>query len=344
MIIEKIKIKPYQISFKKEYKNAKFSINQRKGWIIEIHSDGEVGYGDACPLDGFSVEGYSQSGYGLEGFKLSLSDTNKIELDELLSLSEAHGELQPSVEFAIQSAVYDLISKLENIPLNKYFSKDAQGSVMTNYYPDSLVQPFEGMVIKLKINDTNLFTQLDFIDQTIDRYNGMIKLRLDLNGSYDLPKAIRLCKMIESKPIDYIEQPLAPGNFEDMYELSLHTDIPLAVDECITDINSIHDILENQCADVFVLKPMLIGGVSKLNEITQLLRENSKRFNISSLLESNVGRLFYLHLSSAFKISEECGISTDVFFESDVCKFPSSSNGRIAINNNPGIGVNEINL
>lgn len=344
MIIEKIKIKPYQISFKKEYQNAKLSINQRKGWIIEIHSNGEIGYGDACPLDGFSVEGYSQSGYGLEGFKLSLRDINEIEFDELLSLSEAHGELQPSVEFAIQSAAYDLISKLENISLNKYLSKDAQDSVMINYYSNNLAQPFEGMVIKLKINDTNLFTQLDFIDQTIDKYNGMIKLRLDLNGSYDLPTAIRLCKMIENKPIDYIEQPLPLDDFEGMYELSLHTDIPLAVDECITGINSIHYILESQCADVFVLKPMLIGGVSKLSEIIQLLRSNSKRFNISSLLESNVGRLFYLHLSSAFKISEECGISTDVFFESDICKFPSSSNGSIEINNNPGIGINEIHL
>ena len=344
MIIEKIKIKPYQISFKKEYQNAKLSINQRKGWIIEIHSNGEIGYGDACPLDGFSVEGYSQSGYGLEGFKLSLRDINEIEFDELLSLSEAHGELQPSVEFAIQSAAYDLISKLENISLNKYLSKDAQDSVMINYYSNNLAQPFDGMVIKLKINDTNLFTQLDFIDQTIDKYNGMIKLRLDLNGSYDLPTAIRLCKMIENKPIDYIEQPLPLDDFEGMYELSLHTDIPLAVDECITGINSIHYILESQCADVFVLKPMLIGGVSKLSEIIQLLRSNSKRFNISSLLESNVGRLFYLHLSSAFKISEECGISTDVFFESDICKFPSSSNGSIEINNNPGIGINEIHL
>ena len=42
-----------------------------------------------------------------------------------------------------------------------------------------------------------------------------------------------------------------------MQELSLHTEIPIAVDEIITDIDSVHRILEYQCADVFVLKPMI---------------------------------------------------------------------------------------
>ena len=200
------------------------------------------------------------------------------------------------------------------------------------------------MVLKLKINDTNLFNQLDLIDRAIDRYGKMIKLRLDLNEAYDLPRAIRLCKMIENKPIDYIEQPFPAGNYEDMYELTLHTDISLAVDEGITDINSVYKILDSQCADVFVLKPMVIGGLSKLNEMITLIRSDSKRFNISSLLESNIGRLFYLHFCSAHKISEACGISTDKFFKSDICKFPKSKNGIINMNSNPGIGINEIDL
>ena len=344
MIIEKIKIRPYQLSFKKEYQNAKFSISKREGWIIEFHSNGSVGYGDACPLDGFSEESYNQSGYGLEGFKLALKGIKEVEFDELLCLSEAHGELQPSVEFAIQSALYDLASKLENTPLNKYLNKDAKSSVLVNYYPDSLVNPFEGMIIKLKIQDRNLFRQLDIINRIIDQFNGMVKLRLDFNGSYDLPRAIRLCKMIEDKPIDYIEQPLPADNFEDMYELSLHTDIPLAVDELITDISSVHKVLDNQCADVFILKPMLIGGILELKEIIELVQSSSKRYNISSLLESNIGRLSYLHISSAFEATEECGIATDTFFESDICEFSPSSNGIIKIHNTPGIGINEINL
>ena len=90
------------------------------------------------------------------------------------------------------------------------------------------------MIIKIKIRDTNIFRQLDKIDRVLDKFNGMAKLRLDFNGSYDLPRAIRLCKMLKNKPIDYIEDPLPVDSLEDIYELSLHTDIPIAIDEMIT--------------------------------------------------------------------------------------------------------------
>ena len=344
MIIEKIKIKPYQLLFKKEYQNANFSINKRDGWIIQIHSEGVIGYGDACPLDSFSIESHSQSGYGLEGFKLAISGYENIDLDELLHLSEAHGALQPSVEFAIQSAIYDLASKLEGLSLNKYLNKNASESIKVNYYSDSDIKPFNGIVVKLKIKNQNLFDQIDLIEREIDKFNGIVKLRLDLNESYDLPRAIRLCKMLEGKPIDYIEQPLPAENFEDMRELSFHTDIPIAVDESINDIDSINKILDNECADIFILKPMIIGGILKLKDITKLIKSSSKRFSISSLLESNIGRLSYLHIASALNINEECGIGTQDFFQDDICVFPDPLNGVIDIQNLDGIGINEINL
>ena len=200
------------------------------------------------------------------------------------------------------------------------------------------------MVVKLKIKSTNIFDELERIDHITEKFNGMAKLRLDFNGAYDLPKAIRFCKMIEDKSIDYIEQPLSPESFEDMYELSLHTDIPIAADEMLTDINSAHKILENQSASVFILKPMVIGGYEDIKEIISSSKAESIRFNISSLLESNIGRLYYLHLCAALEIKDECGIATNTFFESDLCNFPSLENGRVNIDNSFGIGINEINL
>ena len=344
MIIDQINIRPYQLSFKKEYINAKFKINHREGWIIELHSSGVIGFGDACPLEGFNEESYSQAGYGLEGFKFSLSGDDEVEVKELLSLSQAHGESQPSVEFAIESAVCDLASKLDGLPLYKYLNRDASESVRVSYYPDSPEKPFDGMVIKLKIDTRNVFKQIDRIQSIIDQYHGMIKLRLDFNESYDLPRAIRICKMLEGMPIDYIEQPLPKESFEDMYELTLHTEIPIAVDEMITDFDSVEKVLESQCADVFILKPMVIGGISKTKKIVDIVTSEGKRANISSLIESNVGRLTYLHMSAAFEINEECGIATNTFFKSDISDFPASVKGKVNIYNKPGIALDKINL
>ena len=76
----------------------------------------------------------------------------------------------------------------------------------------------------------------------------------------------------------------------------------------------------------------------------QLLCNEGKRYNISSLLESNIGRLAYLHLASALNIEEECGIATSVFFENDLCSFPKTKNGIISIDKKFGLGINEINI
>ena len=134
MKIDHIRILPYELNLKKKYSNSRFTIHIRRGWILELGSDGIMGYGDASPLDGFSFESYDQSGYGLEGFKLSLKDIDDFDIKELLELANAHGELQPSVQFAIESAVYDLTSKINQLPLDKYLNNNSSGSVKVNYY------------------------------------------------------------------------------------------------------------------------------------------------------------------------------------------------------------------
>ena len=196
MNIDFIEIIPYELNFKEAYKNAIIKINKRCGWIIKISSNKKIGFGDASPLESFSSESYEQSRYGLEGFKLAIESEKDINFEELIKLSEAHGELQPSVEFAIDSAVYDLESKLKNIPARKLISESCIDSVKVCHYENNSVDQFDGMVVKIKIDDTNLFNQVDKLSALLDEYNCDVKFRLDFNGSYDLPRAIRICKML----------------------------------------------------------------------------------------------------------------------------------------------------
>ena len=103
--------------------------------------------------------------------------------------------------------------------------------------------------------------------------------------------------------------------------------------------------LEKKFENVQVVIPKKnLGNGGGINLGLSLAKTESIRFNISSLLESNIGRLYYLHLCAALQIKDECGIATNLFFESDLCNFPSLENGRVNIDNSFGIGINEINL
>ena len=73
------------------------------------------------------------------------------------------------------------------------------------------------------------------MNQISSLYNPEVKFRIDINGQFDLVKAIRFCKSMEQFNIEYIEQPLPKEELEDLSGLRMHTEIPIAVDESLTD-------------------------------------------------------------------------------------------------------------
>ena len=93
---------------------------------------------------------------------------------------------------------------------------------------------------RLKLKIYNNFTNLDDI---LNHFPSHIKLRLDFNGRLDLSRSIRLCKELKSYNIDYIEQPAMKLN--DLYELRMISDIPIAVDESLTNCESLDNILHS---------------------------------------------------------------------------------------------------
>ena len=343
MIINKILIDPFFLSFKSKYLSSKSLFLNRSGWIIRIYSENMVGIGEASPLINFSDEGYEQAGYGLEGFKLAVCRDENLSLDELLNYCDAHGELQPSVKFALETAVYDLESKLSSKPLNIFLNKNAYPIVQTNYVEGNSVPLESKFCMKIKIGHRNIFDEIEYIESII-KDNQNVKLRLDFNESYDLTKAIRFCKMLDGYPIDYLEQPIDKNNLEDLSELRFHTDIPIALDESVRDIDSVYKIIENQSADVLVIKPMISGGFRQTKKIIDIARKEGLRVNIGSLLESGVGRRACLHMASAYKIDEECGLSTGDLFVNDICSFPDIINGLFDVSGESGIGEKNVTL
>ena len=165
-----------------------------------------------------------------------------------------------------------------------------------------------------------------------------VLFRLDANGAFDLPQAIRFCKEMEAFNIDYIEQPLPADELVDLAELSYHTEIPIAVDESLTDYSSAEKIIENQATDVFVIKPMVSGGFTESKKIINLAKEENIRIVITSSLETNIGRMACLHLAAANEITESCGFSTAALLNEDTIA-PIIKNGLIQIPDIPGVGL-----
>jgi o-succinylbenzoate synthase len=253
-------------------------------------------------------------------------------------LIEVHSQNTPSVRFALETAIYDILAKEEELPLAKFLNTNAVSEIAVNGMA-GVHHPGDGFtVMKVKVGFRNLFDEIENMEYLTQSFGKDIQFRLDANCAFDLPKAIRFCKEMEKFNIDYIEQPLPADNLEDLAELTYHTEIPIAVDESLTDFQSAEKIIEEQAAHVFVIKPMVSGGFKECKKIINLARTENIRVVITSSLETSIGRTACLHLALTNEITEACGLATGEVLNEGKPTQPIQG-GKIAISDSPGLGV-----
>ena len=337
MKISQFTVTPYSIPFVKPLQTSEKTYIHREGVWLQLQWEDNTGVGEAAPLEGFSQENVKEVYYALEGFHQAIEGEN-FDRKDLFSLVQIHTEGIPSARFALEMAVFDLLAQEEKKPLALYLNPHASTEIAVNGI-SGIHMPGDGFkVIKVKVGFRNLFDEIEHLVMLTQSFGKDILFRLDVNGAFDLPQAIRFCKEMEAFNIDYIEQPLPAEELVDLAELSYHTEIPIAVDESLTDYSSAEKIIENQATDVFVIKPMVSGGFTESKKIINLAKEENIRIVITSSLETNIGRMACLHLAAANEITESCGLSTGALLNEDT-KAPIIANGLIKVPDIPGIGM-----
>jgi o-succinylbenzoate synthase len=339
MKITDVSIIPFRQRFKHQLKTAGQNFDQGEGLVIKIKSNKVAGYGESSPLRGYNTESLKEVSYALESYRLATFDIGETSIDELLSLIPIHSNGYPSVEFGLETAIYDLVSQIDGKSFSKYLNSDASEFLKSNGIV-GIHSPTENYsTMKVKIGFRNLFDELNRLDELTTIFGEDIKFRVDANGSMDLARAIRFCKEIEKFNIDYIEQPLPKDELEDLAELRNHTTLPIALDESLTDLYSAFKIIEHQAADIFILKPTVSGGFKTCKKIVDLSSAEKIKTIITSSLEGPIGLTACAHFASALSLKEACGLSTGSLFEETTKQPFTIENGIIKYDHKPGLGV-----
>tara|TARA_B100000614_G_scaffold40241_1_gene33001 strand:- start:2767 stop:3783 length:1017 start_codon:yes stop_codon:yes gene_type:complete len=338
MKIKNIKLEFNKYQMKNILKSSSYSHNYRESWTLVIEDDlGNKGLGEASPLPQFNNETIIEAGYALEGFKLALTEIDSVELEELIILSEVHSIDVPSATFAIQTAIYDILSKRHKISMSRFLNENSLLSVKSNgIYNLTDLEKYD--TIKIKCGFRNLFDELSLIKGISQKYSNC-SLVIDLNQSYDINKAIRFFKEVAKYNIKYIEQPISRNNIEDIEELRYHTEIPIALDESVTDLDSIKKLLQKNVADVFILKPQSIGSFNKIQEAIKIINDYNKIPIITCSLEGSIGRFSTMHLVAVSEMTATCGLAMEKIYNHENHHFPKINDGNIRIFDKPGIGI-----
>ncbi len=90
------------------------------------------------------------------------------------------------------------------------------------------------------------------------------KLRLDANGAWSRRDAGRWLERCAERPVEFVEQPVAPEAVDDLLKLATDFPVKLALDESVATLASARAWHERGWGGVFVLKPALAGPLEVL--------------------------------------------------------------------------------
>lgn len=271
-------------------------IHQKECWYVKLVDEtGVTGLGEVSFIPGLSVEDPEEIEIQLDHVCKLISRGEMDPAQELPAL--------PGIQFALESAKLDLERGGERLLFPSDYTSGKAGilingliwmgrrSFMKKQIRDKLNQGFR--VLKMKVGALDEKEELEVLSWIRSEYGtGDLEIRLDANGAWSAEEAPVRISRFAAFGIHSIEQPIGPGQIDAMKELSLITDIPVALDEELIGITSPENrraIMEKIRPAYIILKPGLLGGFSVAEQWIKLAQDVRTGWWITSALESSIG-------------------------------------------------------
>jgi L-alanine-DL-glutamate epimerase-like enolase superfamily enzyme len=147
--------------------------------------------------------------------------------------------------------------------------------------------------VKLKVDGKNPGHCMEVLQQLRSQYSSReLRIRLDANGSFATHRALSLLNELAVFEIEFIEQPIAKGNWKFLSEICRDSPIRIALDEELIglgDADERDDLLKYIHPAALVLKPSLHGGFSSCEDWIERCSLHGVDWWCTSYLESNLG-------------------------------------------------------
>jgi L-alanine-DL-glutamate epimerase-like enolase superfamily enzyme len=168
-----------------------------------------------------------------------------------------------------------------------------------------------------------------------------MKLRLDANGAWGVEQAIRTIQALAACGLEFVEQPVRPGDLKSMRRVREAVGTPIAADEDITDLDAARRVLQLGAAQILVLKPMVVGGLRPARKIVELAQAAGAAVVVTTTLDTGVGAAAALHLATTLPPSSlACGLATGDLLVNDLLLRPLAvSDGRMQLPEGAGLGI-----
>ncbi len=330
----------YALPFRAPVRTAHGPWAVREGFIVRMQDEaGRVGYGEIAPVPWFGTETVDEAAAALQSLGGRVDETPITALPVRLnctghglrsalaecragSPNPAAAELSPELEAGTPvAAVYDRRTEpATSLGGHRPPLQNTVGAQRNSAGAGCMSLPVAALlpagrealaavaakaelgfrVFKWKVGVGDNDEELGLLDDLLARLPGGARLRLDANSAWDRRRAERWLERCAERPIEFVEQPIAPtARGADDLLLGLAGDFPtpLALDESLVHDGDVERWLAAGWPGVFVVKPALLGDPAAV--CAQLVQAKAKVV-FSSALETAVGAQAALRLAFAW--------------------------------------------
>jgi o-succinylbenzoate synthase len=346
--IEGIEWRGFRVPFNRPFATSQGVAGDRYGLLLFVTmSDGATGVGEASPVGAGSHTEVEAIAALLAATAPSLVGLTVDEAFRESAASRADGVLA----FGLETALYDLLGKAKGLSLAALLGGNPRpvtvnATIAVDDIAEAVRQASEAVAqgftcLKVKVGGTTPQGDEALLDAVRAAVGPNVTLRADANGAWSADQAMERLSRLERFNLEYVEQPVAPGDVAGLATVRRAVSVPIAADEAVVDVDSARKLLDANAADVLVVKPAAVGGLQSGSAIMRLAIERGCRSVVTSSLESGVGVAAALHLAACGSADmPACGLATASLLERDLLTAPLVPvNGALAIPSGPGLGV-----
>ncbi len=267
--------KTYRLPLRTALRTAHGLWTEREGLIVRLEDEtGQVGFGEIAPIPSFGTETLA------EARELCGKFGDKVADAVLDGVAERFG----CVRFAIAAARTGQASPKPGARVALTALLPA-GKAVLEGLPARLESGW--LSFKWKVGVGDLDQELGLLDEVVARLPAYAKLRLDANGAWTRRQAEKWLARCADRPVEFVEQPVAPADVDSLMGLAQDYPVKLALDESIVRLAEAREWQGRGWPGVFVLKPALAGP---LDELAAWAAQTKADVVLSSAIETALGR------------------------------------------------------
>ena len=335
--------KKFDLPLKNVFTISRGSTAVQPTLIVQLSAGGQFGYGEATTNSyyGATIEKMSAA---LESVR-SLVEAARP--DEPLPLVASLADALPGQEFplsALDQAAHDLWGKLHGAAVYRLWGLSDAAAPRSDYTlgidtPQKMVAKLREMpgwpVYKIKLgtaDDLGIVREL--------RGHTDATFRVDANCGWTAEQTIEISPALKELGVEFIEQPLAPGNRDAARRAFEHSALPLIADEsCVTE----SDV--DRCAECFHginIKLVKCGGLAAARRMIDRARELGLQVMAGCMTESTVGisalaqllpLLDYVDMDGAVLLARD--IASGVRLDRGRCIYPAENGTGVRLLDGP---------